>query len=159
MALLFVRDLPAGGTTRTWAGVMLLAAAASYATGAVYIERALPDVPPLATATVAMATSAAALAPFTALGSARAPGLAALGGLVALGTLATGGALVLFYTLIHRVGAVRANLVGYLAPAFAVAYGVAFLGEQVTPEALAGLALIIAGSYVTATHRPSRSTT
>jgi drug/metabolite transporter (DMT)-like permease len=64
----------------------------------------------------------------------------------------TGGALVLFYALVHRIGAVRANLAAYLAPGFAVAYGAVFLGERVSLKALAGLILILTGSYISIRH-------
>jgi drug/metabolite transporter (DMT)-like permease len=69
--------------------------------------------------------------------------------LVVLGTIATGGALVLFYSLIGRVGAVRANLAAYLAPGFALLYEVP-LGHLPTPTALAGLTLILGGSATAA---------
>ncbi len=105
-----------------------------------------------------MTISAVVLAPFAALEGSRTPGLVTIGWLALLGTLATGGALVLFHTLIHRVGAVRANLAGYLAPAFALVYSITFLGEHITPETLAGLALILTGSAIAATYRPSWST-
>ena len=70
--------------------------------------------------------------------------------LVFLAVAATGGALVLFYALIRRVGAIRANLAGYLAPAFAITYGRAFLSEPIHTLTTAGLALILIGSYLAA---------
>lgn len=56
------------------------------------------------------------------------------------------------YALVHRIGAVRANLAAYLAPGFAVAYGAVFLGERVSLKALAGLVLILTGSYISIRH-------
>jgi drug/metabolite transporter (DMT)-like permease len=131
------------------ARTLLDRAIGEHAAGAVHIQRVIPDVPPLGTATAAMTVSALALAPFAGLTDLRTPDPATLGWLITLGVGATGGALVLFYTLIHRIGAVRANLVGYLAPAFAVAYGTALLGEQITIQAVAGLVVILTGSYIT----------
>jgi drug/metabolite transporter (DMT)-like permease len=58
---------------------------------------------------------------------------------VVLGVVATAGALVLFYRLIVDVGAVRANLAGYLAPGFAVGFGVVLLDESVGALDLLGL--------------------
>jgi drug/metabolite transporter (DMT)-like permease len=155
VALLLLRDLDPGGTSG-WGGLALLAAAIFYAAGTVHIQRVIPDVAPLGTATAAMTVSALALAPFAALAGLRIPDPATLGWLIVLGLGATGGALVLFYALIQRIGAVRANLVGYLAPGFAVAYGVILLGERLTPEAIVGLVVILAGSSIAASGRPSR---
>lgn len=136
------------GDSSVVGGTLVLAAAFFYAVGTVYIQRAIPEVPALATATVAMMLSAIVLAPFAA--SAGTPRLDrdAVAWLTLLGVVSTGAALVAFYSLIQRVGAVRANLVAYLAPGFAVIYGAAFLDEEVRPPAIAGLALILAGSYL-----------
>ena len=57
----------------------------------------------------------------------------------------------MFSALIRRAGPIRANLAGYLAPAFAVAYGRAFLSEPIHALAIAGLALILIGSCIAAT--------
>ena len=63
---------------------------------------------------------------------ARMPGAAAWLSLLAVGVLCTGIAYILFFRLIARAGATRALTVTYMIPLFAVAYGVALLGEQVT---------------------------
>jgi drug/metabolite transporter (DMT)-like permease len=62
---------------------------------------------------------------------------------------------VLFYALIRRTGAVKANLAAYLAPGFAVGFGAVFLDETVTTVALIGLFLIIGGSYLAVRHGAS----
>jgi drug/metabolite transporter (DMT)-like permease len=149
IVVLYSHDLHFGAASGR-GGLELLAAAACYAAGAVYIQRVIPDVPPLATATAAMTISAIALAPFAAATGFPIPGAVTTVSLVILAVVATGGALVLFYTLIHRAGAVRANLAGYLAPAFAICYGYTFLGEPIHLQTLAALALILAGSYLAA---------
>lgn len=149
VALVFLKDLHLG-STNAWGGASLLGAAVFFALGAIWIERVIPEVPPLGTATAAMAVSSLAVIPFTAATALRPPTLPTAGWLLLLGVVATGGALVLFYVLIHRIGAVRANLAGYLAPGFAVAYDM-FLGEPVSLAALAGLALILAGSVIGST--------
>jgi drug/metabolite transporter (DMT)-like permease len=145
VSLIFLRDVGIAGTSG-WGAAALLAAAIFFAAGAVWIERRIPEVPPAATAATAMTISALALAPFAATASLRVPSVPTLVWLLVLGLVATGGALVLFYWLIQRVGAVRANLAGYLAPGFAVIYGVTFLGERASSAAIAGLGLIIVGS-------------
>ena len=83
----------------------------------------------------------------------------------ALGAIGTGVAFLIFYTLIADVGPARASIVAYLAPGFAVGYGVALLGESITAGTIAGLVLILAGSWLGAEGRlpafmrsePSRS--
>lgn len=136
------------GETSGLGGFSLLAAAVLFAAGAVYIERVIPDVPPLTIAAVAMTVSFVALLPFAAASSPAMPPTSTLAWLIVLGVVATGAALLLFYTLIRHIGSVDANLAGYLAPGFAVFYGAVFLDEPVTTAALAGLALVLLGSYV-----------
>src|SRR5260370_37939188 len=127
MVVRYRRALPFGPAAGR-GGLELLAAAACSAPGAVYIQRVTPDVPPLAPATAAMTISAIALAPFAAATGFPIPGAVTTVWLVILAVVATGGALVLFYTLIHRAGVVRANLPRYRAPALAICYGYTFLG-------------------------------
>jgi drug/metabolite transporter (DMT)-like permease len=67
----------------------------------------------------------------------------------AVGVLGTGVAFVLFGTLVGRVGSTRASIVGYLIPIVALGLGVLFRGDDVGPLALAGVALVIAGAYLT----------
>jgi drug/metabolite transporter (DMT)-like permease len=149
IAVLYSGDLHLGAASGR-GGLELLAAAACYAAGTVYIQRIIPDIPPLAIATAAMTISALAMIPFAAATGFPVPDPVTAIWLVVLAIGATGGALVLFYALIRRVGAIRANLAGYLAPAFAVAYGRAFLSEPIHTLTIAGLALILIGSYLAA---------
>jgi drug/metabolite transporter (DMT)-like permease len=148
VVVLYSRDLHFGAASG-WAGLELLAAAVCYAAGAVYIQRVIPDIPPLAIATTAMTISAIVMIPFAVAAGFPLPDPITAIWLVVLAVAATGGALVLFYALIRSAGAVRANLAGYLAPVFAIAYGV-FLGETIHVQEIAGLALILAGSFLAA---------
>jgi len=91
------------------------------------------------------------MAPFAAVADFPVPGPVTAIWLLVLAVAATGGALVLFYTLISRAGAIRANLAGYLAPAFAIVFGRVFLSEPIHAQAIAGLILILIGSYLAAT--------
>jgi drug/metabolite transporter (DMT)-like permease len=81
--------------------------------------------------------------------------------MVALGALGTGLAFLIYYTLIADVGPARASLVAYLAPGFAVLYGALLLDEPIGPGTVAGLGLILAGSWLGAggrgLRRPARS--
>jgi len=58
---------------------------------------------------------------------------------VTLGIVGTGIAFAIFYELIATVGPARTFIVTYLAPAFAVVYGVTLLDEEVTFATLGGL--------------------
>lgn len=147
VALLFLRDIHLGGRTGS-AGALLLAAAVFFAAGAIWVERVIPEMPPLGTAAAAMTVSSIFLAPFAAMTTWHIPRLSTIVWLVILGVVATGGALILFYVLVQRIGAFYANLVAYLAPGFAILYGAVFFGERISLIALVGLALILAGSYI-----------
>jgi drug/metabolite transporter (DMT)-like permease len=73
--------------------------------------------------------------------------------LVALGVGGTGLAFLIFYTLIADVGPARSSLVASVAPGFSVVYGAAILDEAIGVGTIAGLALILAGSYLGAEGR------
>jgi drug/metabolite transporter (DMT)-like permease len=67
--------------------------------------------------------------------------IAALG----LALVSTTFAFILYYRLIADVGPVKAITVTLLVPVFGMLWGVAFLGEPVTPGRIAGCAIILAG--------------
>ncbi len=58
----------------------------------------------------------------------------------------TGFAYVLYFRLIANVGPANAITVTFLIPAFAIAWGAIFLGEQVTGAMLIGCAVILIGT-------------
>ena len=68
---------------------------------------------------------------------------------IVLGLVCTALAFTLYYSLIDQVGEVRAAIVNYPTPIFALFYGVVLLGEHLTIAAVAGLALIIVGGEIT----------
>lgn len=152
LVMLFGVDLR-GGRMALLGGTLVLLAAVCYAAGAMMIHSRYADAPPLGVATSAMlVTTAAVIVPATATIPTQLPGVEATAALLILGIVCTGATLALFYTLITRVGPARAALAFYLSPAFAVAFGVAFLREQISVFAILGLAAIIIGS-VLAAHR------
>lgn len=67
----------------------------------------------------------------------------------AVGVLGTGIAFVLMGRFVGRVGATRASIVGYLIPVVALLLGVLLRDDDVGPFALVGVALVIAGAYLT----------
>ena len=143
-----------GGTAALVGGMLVVLASLGYALGSFYLKRQFAGVRPLGIVTATMAASAAMVLPFAAATlPAQAPGVDAVGSLAALGVLGTGVSFVIFYTLIARVGPGKASLVAYVAPGFAVAYGVVLLGEGFGPATLAGLIMIVGGSWLAAEGR------
>ncbi|HWT94578.1 MAG TPA: DMT family transporter, partial [Solirubrobacteraceae bacterium] len=57
-------------------------------------------------------------------------------------------------TLITMVGPSRASVITYLNPAVAVVLGVTLLDESLTASAVAGMLLILAGSWLSTGGRP-----
>jgi len=132
-------------------GLMVVVAGGCYALAGFYFKRRFADVAPVGAVTVAMVAAAAMLAVPAALTAPTAvPQAITLGAIAALGVGGTGIAFVIFYTLLGTVGPARTSLVAYIAPGFAVIYGVTLLGERFTLATLAGLALIIGGSWLAA---------
>jgi drug/metabolite transporter (DMT)-like permease len=112
------------------------------------LKRTMSDVPPAATASATMATSALLTLPLVAFDVPNSADWDSVGSVIALGVLGTGLAFLIFYTLINELGPARASIVAYLAPGFSVGYGVALLGESITAGTIAGLVLILIGSWL-----------
>jgi len=64
---------------------------------------------------------------------------------ILLGVVCTGAAFVLFYRLIHRIGAPRASTVTYLIPLFGVVWAWLLLGEALTASMAVAAVLILGG--------------
>ena len=125
----------------------VLAAALCYAASALIVGTRAGRIPPLHLAAGQLAIGTLLMAPLGLLQLPdQAPPAKAILAIVALGALGSALAYVLYFALIARAGASRAILVTYLVPAFALLYGAVFLGEEVTASAVAGLALILAGT-------------
>ena len=98
---------------------------------------------------VSLAIAALALTPLTAFSLPHeAPSGDAVLAVVVLGLLCTSVAFVVFGRLIAEVGPSRALVVTYVNPVVALALGVAVLGERPGAGAVAGLLLILAGSWL-----------
>jgi drug/metabolite transporter (DMT)-like permease len=146
-----------GGSALLGALAVLLASL-GYAVGAFYVKRRLGDAPAIGLVTGTMGASALLMLPFAlATLPGELPGSGPVLAMIALGFGGTGIAFVLFYGLIADVGPTRASLVAYVAPGFAVAYGVTLLDEKFTAVTLVGLILIVGGSWMAAEGRlPAR---
>ncbi len=73
------------------------------------------------------------------------PGWKPIASVAALGVAGTGVALLLAFRMLRLYGSARTSLVTYLMPPIAVVYGVVLLGEPLTAEEVAGMALILGG--------------
>ena len=130
------------------AGAILLAAT-GYAAGPMLLKRHLADIEPVPMMGAATGMAALILTPAALLAPPEStPPTEAIGALLVLGLLCTATAFVLFGALVTEVGPGRATVITYVAPVVAVALGVAVLGERPGAGAVAGLLLIIAGSWL-----------
>jgi drug/metabolite transporter (DMT)-like permease len=139
----------AGKSGELLGALAILTAAFGYAVGPMVLKRKLSDLDPRASMGVSLAIAAVILTPAAAIDPPSAmPSLAASGSLLALGLFCTAAAFVFYGMLIAEVGAGRALVITYVNPVVAVALGVAILGERPGPGAIAGLLLILAGSWL-----------
>jgi len=153
VVLLFGVDLSGDGEALA-GGLMVLLAAVGYAIGSLYLKHRLKGVAPVGIAASTMIAGTIVLAPvvpFTL--PSQTPDLETIGSLLALGAGGTGIAFAIYFTLIAEIGPGRASLVAYIAPGFAVVYGVSLLSEPLTLGAVLGLGLILAGSWIAAEGR------
>ena len=127
----------------------VLAATLGYACGPLIVKRHLAGADPLGPVTAAMAIASIMLLPFG-IGDfpTETPATDTLVAIVVLGLVCSAAAFLLFFRLIAEVGPSRATVITYVNPIVALALGVAVLGESVTAGAIAGLLLILAGSWL-----------
>jgi drug/metabolite transporter (DMT)-like permease len=157
VVLLFGVDLT-GDSAALLGGLMVLLASLGYAIGPFEMKRKLGGVQPVGIAASTMTVAALLLTPVIPfVWPTQTPGADTIASLLVLGAGGTGIAFLIFYTLIAEVGPGRATVVAYIAPAFSVVYGVVLLDERFTAGTAAGLFLILAGSWLAAGGRVSRS--
>jgi drug/metabolite transporter (DMT)-like permease len=150
VVLLFGVDL-SGDVETLLGGLMIVGAGACYAVAVLIAKRGFTGVPPVGVAASNLVVSAVIWLPVALVSLPhRAPGAGAVLSMIALGAGGTGLAFLFFYTSIAEVGPARASVVAYVAPAFAVVYGVTLLGESLTLGTIGGLVLILAGSWLAA---------
>jgi drug/metabolite transporter (DMT)-like permease len=140
-----------GSGSELLGGAAVVLASLGYAVGGFITKHRFAGAQPLGAAAAVMLASAALLAPAAvATAPADAPGLGPLAAVAALGVLGTGVAFAIFYSLIGSVGPARTLIVTYIAPAFAVLYGALLLDERISLATVAGLVLIVGGSWLAA---------
>ena len=127
----------------------LLGAAAGYTAGPLILERHLVGLDLRATIGAGLGFAALLLAPLAVLTApATLPSAGALASIAVLGLLCTALTFVIFSVLIGEAGPARASVITYVNPVIAVFLGVVALGEQPGTGSVAGLLLILAGSWL-----------
>ena len=142
--------LDVGGRPAELLGAALvLVATLGYAAAPIIVSRRLADLDPLGpvaaslvVATVALLPAGLATLPHTM------PGPAALWSILVLGVVCTVLGLVVFFQLIAEAGPSRASVITYVNPLVAVVIGVLVLGEHIGATSVAGLLLILGGSWL-----------
>jgi drug/metabolite transporter (DMT)-like permease len=168
VVVLFGVDLSGDGNA-ILGGLMILAASLGYAIGPMLIKHHLRGIAPVAVAGANMLVASAVTLPLlVATAPSAVPAVDTIASMLVLGAGGTGIAFLWFYTLVAELGPSRASIIAYIAPAFSVLYGATLLGEAITAATVAGLALILGGSWLAISSRqpvpalsrsgPSRST-
>lgn len=137
-----------------WLGVAcVVVATCGYAAGSLIVQRHLHGVDEFGAVALSLAVTAVILLPPTLLTlPERVPSMLALGSIAVLGVVCTAIALWLYFYLVTQAGAARATVFTYFNPAVATLLGIAVLGEPFHATLIAGMGLILAGSW-TATAR------
>ena len=139
----------AGKTDELIGTGLIVLAAAGYAVGPMVLKMKLPDLDARAMMGGSLALAALMLAiPAAFTVPSEVPPANALGSIVVLGLVCTALAFVVFSLLIREVGPGKALVFTYVNPVVAVALGVVILGERPGAGAVAGLLLILAGSWL-----------
>jgi drug/metabolite transporter (DMT)-like permease len=137
---------PQGGWWGVAGTLAVVVASLSYASSNLFTQHRFPRTSPLVITTSSVLAGALVLLPFALLQLPDTiPSWKAIASVAALGIGGTALALLFFYAMLNRYGASRASLVTYLLPPFALFYGVVFLDEEMTLNAVLGLLLILAG--------------
>jgi drug/metabolite transporter (DMT)-like permease len=148
VALLLGVDLGSGSALG--GGLMVVLASVGYALGGFGLKRYFTGYQPLALVAGTMSASALMTLPLMLLDTPAHVGLDTAGAMLALGLGGTGIAFVIYYTLNREIGPTRTSLVAYVAPVFAVVYGVTLLDESFTVTTAIGIVLIVGGSWLAA---------
>ena len=145
----------AGQPREVVGAVLVLLVALCYATGPMIVKLRLPDADPVGTVAAALALASVLLAPAAAIAPPQTtPSTDAVLSVVVLGLACSALAFVFFFVLIKEAGPSRASIITYVNPVVAVTLGVALLDEDLGPGAVAGLLLILAGSWLATGGRP-----
>ncbi len=152
VVILFAPDLVQGvGANRLAGQIAVVLAAGGYAASSVFGRKRLRGVPPPVASAAQLGfaflwTLGPALA-FDRPWQLHLTGLAWFAA-IWLGLLSTGLAYLLYFTLLHAIGATPTTMVTYVIPLFAVVFGVVLLGEPLRWSQPLALATIFAGVWL-----------
>lgn len=139
----------AGNPAELIGALAILGAAVGYSIGPMIIKHQLGGLDARAAMGGSLAVASLVLLPAALLDvPQRTPTAGAFVSVVVLGLVCTAAAFVVFTMLIREAGTSRATVITYVNPVVAVGLGVALLGEQLGTGAVAGLLLILAGSWL-----------
>ena len=123
--------------------------AIGYAIGPMIVKLGMAGLDSRAMMGASLLVATVILAPFAALDlPTRTPTVGAFAAVAGLGVLCTAIAFVVYTVLIREAGTSRATVITYINPLVAVILGVTLLGERPGTGAVAGLLLILAGSWL-----------
>jgi drug/metabolite transporter (DMT)-like permease len=138
----------AGSSQELLGAACILGATLGYAVGPMIIRRRLSELDPRGVSGLALLAGTVMLAPALVVTPLHeTPSAKSLVAIAVLGVVCSALAFVVFFALIVEAGPTRATVVTYLNPAVAVLLGVIVLGETISAASIAGLALILAGSW------------
>jgi drug/metabolite transporter (DMT)-like permease len=139
----------AGSSAEAVGALAVFVGAIGYAIGPMLVKLGMDGIDGRAAMGAALVIATLILAPFAAVDlPRRTPTLGALAAVAALGVFCTAMAFVVYTLLVREAGTGRATIITYVNPVIAVVLGVSLLGERPGPGALAGLALILVGSWL-----------
>ncbi len=140
-------DAFSGGSS-VWGELAVVGASCVYAFGGVYSRR-FKDLRPLVAATGQVTGGAVILVPLSLVAdhpwSLPMPDASIWASLLAIALVNTALAYFVYYRMLASAGVTYISLVTFLIPVIALLLGAAFLGESVSMQAVAGMAVIAAG--------------
>jgi drug/metabolite transporter (DMT)-like permease len=133
---------------------LVLVATLGYAAAPIIVSRRLADLDPLGPVAASLVVATVALLPAGLATLPRGiPGPAALWSILVLGVVCTALGLIVFFRLIAEAGPSRASVITYVNPLVAVVIGMLVLGEHIGATSVAGLLLILGGSWLSTSGR------
>jgi len=136
------------GAGYIWGALAVVGASCAYGFGGVYSRR-FKDLSPLVAATGQITGGAIILLPLSLMvdrpWTLAMPGWHVWAALLAIALVNTALAYVVYFKMVATVGVTYISLVTFLIPIIALLLGAVFLGESVTAQALAGMAVIALG--------------
>jgi drug/metabolite transporter (DMT)-like permease len=139
----------AGSGAEVVGALAVLVGAVGYAIGPMLVKLGMDGMDSRAAMGASLVIAAVVLAPVAALDlPRRTPTVGALAAVAGLGVFCTAMAFVVYTVLVREAGTSRATIITYVNPLVAVVLGVTLLGERPGPGALAGLLMILAGSWL-----------